>query len=70
MADLTETEMRMALARLCRQTTQRDVAKRFCFTPQFISDVLAGRRYVTDALARAMGYERVTRFRRKGVPRG
>lgn len=71
MADLTQDDMRMELARLCAVSTQTAVGERLGFSAQFINDVLAERRGVTDALANAMGYRRVVRFKRKeGVPRG
>lgn len=53
-----ETMMRFKLAALCDASSQKDVARRFGFSPQFIHDVLAGRRHVTGTLAALMGYQR------------
>lgn len=58
-----EIAMRFRLARLCDATSQKAVAQRFGFSPQFIHDVLAGRRRVTDILAAMMGYERLIVYR-------
>lgn len=55
----------MELARECKRTSQKATAKRLGFTPQFINDVLNGRRKITDNLAAKMGYQRVTRFVRE-----
>lgn len=44
--------------------TQEQWAQQMGFSAQFICDVLAGRRNVTDSLAAAMDYERVVLFRR------
>jgi plasmid maintenance system antidote protein VapI len=38
--------------------TQKEVAATLGFTPQFLNDVLAGRRDLTDNLALALGFER------------
>lgn len=64
MRPLTEDEMRLKLRDLCDDESQKRVAKRFGVSPAFICDVLYGRRNVTEALATAMGYERVVIFRR------
>lgn len=39
-------------------------AKELGFTPQFILDVVKGRRSVSDRLAKAMGYSRIVIFER------
>ena len=58
-----EVALRFHLARLCDASSQKAVADRFGFSPQFINDVLAGRRQVTGALAAMMGYHRLVVFR-------
>ena len=42
-----------------RGTTQKEVAAKLGFSPQFINDVLAGRRDVTDALAESLGFHKM-----------
>lgn len=59
-----EIAMRFRLAQLCDATSQKAVAARLGFSPQFIHDVLAGRRRVTDTLAALMGYERLVVYRK------
>jgi len=41
-----------------RKSSQKQVAAELKITPQFLSDVLAGRREITSRVANAMGYER------------
>lgn len=60
--DYMRGEIRCDIAKL--GLTQEEWAKLKGFSAQFICDVLAGRRNVTDSLAKAMGYERVVVFRR------
>lgn len=56
-----------ALRRLIRELgSQKAAAKRLGFTPQFINDVLQGRREMTEALASKLGYKRVVSY----VPKG
>ena len=38
--------------------TQASVARKLGFSPQFINDVLAGKRDLTDALASSLGFHR------------
>jgi plasmid maintenance system antidote protein VapI len=38
--------------------TQASVARRLGFSPQFINDVLAGKRDLSDSLASALGFHR------------
>lgn len=68
MTELKPLDVLMELARECKRTSQQATAKRLGFTPQFINDVLRGRREITDNLAAQMGYERVTRFVRQAQP--
>lgn len=39
--------------------TQAGLARELGFTPQFISDVLAGRRVITRKLAEALGFRKL-----------
>ncbi len=48
-----------------RGRTQAAAAKELGFTPQFINDVLNGRRGMTDNLADSLGFRRVTFFVKK-----
>ena len=48
-----------------RGLTQKEVARRLGFSPQFINDVVGGRRAVTDALAESLGFRRVSYFVKK-----
>lgn len=66
---LTPTDVLMELARECERTSQIATAKRLGFTPQFICDVLKGRREITESLAERLGYNRVTRFAARGASR-
>ena len=54
--DYLRAEIRCDIAN--RGLTPEEWAKLKGFSAQFICDVLAGRRNVTDSLAQAMGYER------------
>ena len=59
--------IRMRLAALSIKDSQVVVAERLGFTTAFINDVIHGRRGITEKLAAAMGYQRVTLFK-KGQP--
>ena len=41
-----------------KKSSQKHVAEEIGITPQFLSDVLSGRREVTSRIANAMGYWR------------
>ncbi len=41
---------------------QKDMASRFGCSPQFINDLVHGRRSITDAVAIPLGYKRVVIF--------
>ena len=56
-----------ALRRLIRELgSQKAAAEKLGFTPQFINDVLRGRREMTEALASKLGYKRIVSY----VPKG
>jgi hypothetical protein len=44
---------------------QRQAARLLNISPQYVNDVLQGRRDVSAELADRLGFERVTKFRRK-----
>ena len=61
----TDDDVLRQLRRECRELgSQAEWARRNDFTRAFISDLLAGRRDVTDRLAAALGFERVREWRR------
>lgn len=45
--------------------TQSELARRLAFSPSFINDVLNGRRDMTEALANALGYTRISYYIRR-----
>lgn len=45
-----------------KEGTQLAAAKRLDTSPQFLSDILLGRRAIPDSLARKIGYRRVISF--------
>lgn len=45
---------------------QQAWARRFGFSPQYVCDVLKGRRDVSEAVANALGFVREVRFRKLG----
>jgi len=50
------------LKRRVDTTSQKDVAIALGMTPQFINDVIKGRREVSENLARGLGYAKVVSF--------
>lgn len=54
------------LADLRREVAEAGSVAAWCrthdFTPQFIGDVLHGRRNITENLGKALGYHKVTRW--------
>ncbi|WP_167346267.1 helix-turn-helix transcriptional regulator [Sphingopyxis macrogoltabida] len=50
------------------EASQRDIAHRLGITPSYLSDVLNGRRDISDGLAARLGFERITTFRRAALP--
>jgi plasmid maintenance system antidote protein VapI len=59
-------EALLELRRRVKESTQKDAAKSLKVTPQFICDVLKGRREISETLAKRLGYKRVTQY----VPTG
>jgi transcriptional regulator with XRE-family HTH domain len=49
-----------------RKRTQKDVAKDLGISPQYLSDILKGRREISAEVARRLGFERVVTFVRFG----
>ena len=46
-------------------TTQKEVAQELGFSPQFLNDVLSGRRDLTERLANSLGFRYVSYYVRK-----
>lgn len=44
--------------------SQQDIAHKLGITPSYLSDVLNGRRDISEGLAARLGFERITTFRR------
>jgi plasmid maintenance system antidote protein VapI len=61
---LTESDIVNDLRTRAMSTSQRDIARKLAMSPQFICDVLQGRRSVTESLARQMGYSRQVFYER------
>lgn len=49
-----------------RQTSQKETAAFLGVSPQYLSDVLKRRRYLSETVAEKMGYRKVVRFERIG----
>lgn len=61
--NLNEREMLAEIRRQADQVSQKKLAQRIGFSPQYLCDVLQTRREISGALARAFGFERVVSFR-------
>lgn len=48
--------------RVKRQPSQKVAAGDLGFTPQFLSDILSGRRAITERLAASLGYRRIVEY--------
>lgn len=55
----SEADLREDLRQKCTADEQSTVARSLGFSPQFICDVLAGRRGISVELASAMGYRKL-----------
>lgn len=44
--------------------TQKATAKELGISPQYLGDILAGRREISDRVAKALGFRRVVTFER------
>lgn len=49
---------------MTRSEPQKDVAERLGISPQYLCDVLKGRRDISAHLAERLGYERIVAFRK------
>jgi len=58
MRHYTEGEVLNRLRVLASREPQTAIARKLGFTPQFINDVLGGRRALTEALAQSLGFRR------------
>jgi hypothetical protein len=59
MARYSDIALLADLKRRVRKSSQKEVSDELGFSPQFVNDVLSGRRPLTPALALAMGYSRL-----------
>lgn len=56
---ITETELRGKLVKLCNETSQTAVSKQFDVTKAYISDIVAGKRRISNTIAKALGYRKI-----------
>lgn len=65
MKTYTDAELLSILRKRTYALTQKQVSAEIGFTPQFINDVLAERRPITEKLAAALGFTKLaTRYRK------
>lgn len=62
----TVSDVLEELRKAVKSKTQKSVSVQLGFTPQFINDVVRGRREVSAELAKSLGYERKVYFVRIG----
>ena len=68
MKNYTESQVLDSLRGMVAKSTQRQTAVALGFTPQFVNDVLAGRRSVSAALASSLGFIKLPNsYIRKGA---
>jgi plasmid maintenance system antidote protein VapI len=60
--NMEANEVIKELRRRVKATNQRQAALALDMTPQFINDVLKGRRGMTEELAKRLGYIRVVNY--------
>lgn len=60
----TDTDLRVELVKRLDGKTQKELALQLGFAPQFINDVVHGRREISLDLAKALGYQRKVYFAR------
>ena len=53
---------------MSRRSSQKELADELGISPQYLSDVLKGRREISAQLASKLGYERVITFVKWGEP--
>ncbi|ARU40177.1 hypothetical protein CCB80_03105 [Armatimonadetes bacterium Uphvl-Ar1] len=54
------------IMRECQKSSQKTVAEQIGISPQYLSDILKGRREISTAVAEKLGLERVVTFVRWG----
>lgn len=54
------------LLRECDKSSQKKLAEQIGISPQYLSDILKGRREVSESVAEKLGFERVVTFVRWG----
>jgi transcriptional regulator with XRE-family HTH domain len=60
----TSEQFLTAIRQKCKPT-QKDFAERIGMSPTYISDVLSGRRDISEELANRLGFEKCVLFKRK-----
>lgn len=53
---ITETALRGKIVKMCNESSQSDVARRFNKSRAYISDIVAGKRRISNEIARHLGY--------------
>lgn len=53
---ITETELRGKIVRMCNETSQSDVARQLNISRAYISDIVAGKRRISNRIAKSLGY--------------
>jgi plasmid maintenance system antidote protein VapI len=64
MKKLTENEVLAIIRKEVESTSGREVAKRIGVHPSYISDILKGKRNVSEFVAASFGFEREVLFKR------
>ena len=68
MKTYSDAELLSILRKRTDTLTQKQVSAEIGFTPQFVNDVLAERRPITEKLAAALGFTKLqTRYRKTGA---
>lgn len=66
--ELEPIDIRNHLAACCQRTTQKRVAIALGVSPQYLCDIIKGRREISEQVAEKLGFERVVTFVRWGSP--
>lgn len=63
---LRPIDIRNHLAACCQKTTQKQVSIALGISPQYLCDIIKGRREISEQVAEKLGFERVVTFVRWG----
>lgn len=58
---ITETELRGKIVKMCSETSQAQAARELGVTRAYIHDIIAGRRRVSNRIAKQFGYRIASR---------